>query len=56
MKLSAPKKSTWLISMIIAIVGLVSALVAIPFVSPIAFWLVSMAYIVLFLGTMLKGF
>ncbi|MBN2413727.1 hypothetical protein JXQ31_18755 [candidate division KSB1 bacterium] len=56
MRLSAPKKFTWWASLILAILGLVGSLVVIPGISPIAFFLVLVAYIILFLGTILKGF
>ncbi|HPG42099.1 MAG TPA: hypothetical protein PLP19_22285 [bacterium] len=56
MKRSAPKQATWTISLILAIVGLLGALVVIPILSPLAFWLVFAAYFILFLGTSIKGF
>ncbi len=56
MKLSAPKKNVWLVSLILAILGVIGAVVTVPFLSVYAFWLVVIGYILLFLGTVLKGF
>ena len=54
-KLNAPKKVTFWIAVIIAIVGVISALVVIPILSPIAFWIVVVAFVVLMLGNLIKG-
>ncbi len=56
MKLSAPKKRTWWIAVILAAVGLVAHLVAIPVLSGISFWLVVAGFVLLMLATMTKGF
>ncbi len=55
MKLNAPKKITWLISLIIGALGIVAHLVAIPVLSVYAFWLVVVGFVLLVLGTFLKG-
>ena len=56
MKLSAPTQPVFLISAILAILAVVSALgVTIPVVSGNAFWIAVLAYVVLALGNMLKG-
>ncbi len=57
MKLNAPKKITWWISLIIAIVALIAQwLITISFLTPYAFILLLVAFIILWLGTFLKGF
>jgi hypothetical protein len=55
MKLNAPKKITWWISLILAVVGLIGNLVAIPVVSGIDFWLVLVAAGLLLLATYFPG-
>jgi hypothetical protein len=55
MKLNAPKKNVWLIALILGVIGIISALVTIPFLSTIAIWLVAIAWLLLILATYLKG-
>ncbi|MBN1219113.1 MAG: hypothetical protein JXM69_09295 [Anaerolineae bacterium] len=55
MQLSAPKQITWWIAVIVAVVGLIAALVTIPVLSGIAFWLVVIGFVVLLLGTIVSG-
>lgn len=54
MKLSAPKKNTWWIAVVIGVVGIIAKF-AIPFLSVYAFWLVVVAFVLLALATYLKG-
>ena len=56
MRLNAPKKIVWLISLILAVISIVAVLVVIPFVSAYAFWIMGVAWLLLFLGAWLKGF
>ena len=56
MKRSAPTRPVWLISLILAALGVLATFVAIPVVSANAFWFVVAGYVLLFLGTILKGF
>jgi len=56
MKFSAPKQTTWLLALLVAIVGVVAHFVAIPVLSGYDFWVVLVAFVLLFLGTILKGF
>ncbi|MCL1865107.1 MAG: hypothetical protein FWF73_04775 [Spirochaetes bacterium] len=56
MKLSAPKKIVFLISLILAIIAVVAHFVAIPFVSIYGWWILLAGYIILALGVFLKGF
>jgi hypothetical protein len=56
MKLTPPKKTTFYISLVLALLGLIGYFITIPVVSGIAFFLVLAGYIVLVLGLLLKGF
>ena len=56
MRLSAPKKTTWWIALVVGAIGIVAHLVTIPVLSGFAFWLVAAAFVLLILGTYLKGF
>ncbi len=56
MKLNAPKKIVWILSLILAIVSIIAFFVAIPVVSGITFWVMCAAWALLFLATYLKGF
>lgn len=53
--LSAPTQLVWLISIVLGILGIVATFVNIPFVSANAFWVVVAAWVVMTLGTTLKG-
>jgi len=55
MKLSAPKVVTFWVSVALAALGLLAFLVTIPFLSGFAFWIVLIAFIILLLGTLIKG-
>jgi len=55
LRLNAPTKIVFLISVIAFIVGLVGTFIAIPIVSGIAFWLVVGSFVLLALSTILKG-
>lgn len=55
MKLNAPKKNTWLVAVVIGVIGIIAKFVAIPFLSIYAFWLVVVAFVLLVLATYLKG-
>ncbi|MBN2416221.1 hypothetical protein JXO52_10285 [bacterium] len=56
MKLNAPKKQVWWIALILAALGVVGRFVDIPVVTEYSFWFLLVGYILLFLGTFLKGF
>ena len=55
MKLNAPKKNTWVVSLILFVIGLIASFIAIPFISSIAFWLIIIVYLLLWLETFVKG-
>lgn len=54
MNLSAPTQIVFLLSLIIAIVGILVALAVIPALPIASIWIVTAAYVVLALGCMLK--
>lgn len=55
MNLSAPTQPVFLISVVLAVLAVVSAFVAIPVVSANAFWVAIIAYLVLLAGNVMKG-
>ena len=55
MKPSTPKKTLWLIALIIGILGIVSHFVHIEFISQYSLWLLIGGFGLLALGTTLKG-
>lgn len=56
MKLSAPKQIVWIISVVLGVLGVLSTFVAIPVITANAFWTVVVAWLLLVLATMMKGF
>jgi len=55
MKLSAPKQITFWIAVVIAAVGVIAKLVAIPVLAAFPGWLILIAFVVLALGVMIEG-
>jgi hypothetical protein len=55
MKLSAPKQITFLIAVVIAVLGILASLVTIPVLSGFALWLVVIAFVLLAAANMLEG-
>ena len=55
MRLSAPTQVIFLISLALAAFALIAFLVRIPNVSPHAFWIAIIAYVVLAVGCALRG-
>jgi len=55
MKLQAPRQVTFLIALILVILGLVGQVGDVAGLSQYAFWLVLIGYVILALGTLLKG-
>jgi len=55
MRLNSPKQITWIISLILGIVGIVGYFVTIPFVTVYAFWFVVVGLVLMLLATALKG-
>ncbi len=55
MKLSAPTQAVWIIAVVLGVVGILAHVVPIPQLAAYAFWMVSLGFILLTMGTMLKG-
>jgi hypothetical protein len=55
MRLNAPKQITWVIAVVLGVVGILSYFVTIPGLSPSAFWLVAVGFVILALGTFVEG-
>ncbi len=55
MKLSAPKGTTFMLALLIAMLALVSNFVVLPVLSAYAFWLLLLAFIILMAGVLFKG-
>ncbi len=56
MTLNAPKQITWWIALIVELIGVLAYFVAIPVLTGIVFWILLIGFVILFLGTFLKGF
>ena len=56
MKYSAPKQITWIIALILGLVGILANLVAIPVITPvIGFWLLAVGWALMIIATITKG-
>ena len=55
MDLSAPTQAVFLTSLILAVLAVIGFFVSIPFITPYAFWLAVIGYIVLAAGCVAKG-
>ena len=55
MNLSAPKQITWLIALVIGVIGVLAYLVTIPVLSGFAFWIVVVAWVLLLVATFVSG-
>ena len=55
MKLNAPKNITWWIAVVVGVLGILGSFVTIPFVTGLAFWFVVVGFVLLALGTFMKG-
>jgi len=56
MKLTPPTKVTFWVSVVLAALGLIAQLNLVAVLTPFAFWLVFVGFVVLLLGLLLKGF
>jgi hypothetical protein len=54
--LSAPTVPVFLASVVLAVLALIGHFTKIPFVTEYQFWVAIAAYVLLFLGAVLKGF
>ncbi|HUS15948.1 MAG TPA: hypothetical protein VM536_13160 [Chloroflexia bacterium] len=55
LKLSAPTVPIWGVAVILGVLGILATLVTIPVLSPMAFWMVALAFIILAVATTVKG-
>ena len=56
MKFSAPKQITWIIGLVLGIVGILANLVALPVITPvIGFWLLAVGWALMIIATITKG-
>ena len=56
MKLSAPKQITWIIALILGVVGILATLVTLPVITAeIGFWLVVVGLALLLVATITRG-
>lgn len=55
MRLNAPTRITWLVSLILGLLSLLSYFVAIPFVTVNMYWFMGLGWLLLVLATFLKG-
>jgi hypothetical protein len=55
-KLSAPTVPVFLASVVLAVLALIGHFAKIPFITEYQFWVAIAAYVLLFLGAVLKGF
>lgn len=55
MKLSPPKMSTFVVALIVALVAIIAQFTSIPFVTDNGFWVMTIAFVIVSLGALLKG-
>ncbi len=55
MKLNAPKQITFIIALVLAVLGVLAFFVAIPVLGGFKFWLVVAGFVLLALGNLLEG-
>lgn len=56
MKLSPPKKTTFWVAVVVAILGVLGAVVKLPVLSEYSLWVVVLGFVILALGNLLEGF
>lgn len=56
MRLNAPKKIVWILSLILAVISVIGFFVTIPIVTgAVVYWVMAVAWVLLFLATFVKG-
>ncbi len=55
LNLSAPTVPIFIISVVLAVLALLGHFVVIPFITIYQFWIAILAYLVLFIGCVMKG-
>jgi hypothetical protein len=53
--LSAPSQVVFIIAVVIAIIAIIGVFVAIPFVSAYAFWIMTLAFVILAGACLMRG-
>lgn len=56
MNLSAPTTMVFVVSVVLAILAIISTFTPLPFISDNAFWVAIAGYVILALGNVLRGF
>ncbi|HSO10930.1 MAG TPA: hypothetical protein VLT51_01050 [Anaerolineales bacterium] len=55
MKLSAPKNLTWIIAVVLGVLGLLGNFVTLPVIGGFSFWLVFLGFAILAVATFVNG-
>jgi len=56
MKFSAPRQITWIIALILGVVGILANLASVPVITPvIGFWLLVVGWLLLLIATITHG-
>jgi hypothetical protein len=56
MRLGAPKQITWIIALILGVVGILAVLVTLPVITPaLGFWLVVVGWVLLLIAAITRG-
>jgi uncharacterized membrane protein YoaK (UPF0700 family) len=55
MRLNPPRQVTWLLAVLLGILGILAHVATIDYVSDYAFWVVSLAFVLLALATVFRG-
>lgn len=55
MKLTAPKKITFWVSVVLVVLGLIGYFIVLPVLTPLAFWLVLAGFVLLAAANILTG-
>jgi len=55
MKLSAPKNVTWIVAVVLGVLGFVGNFVALPVIGGFTFWLLFLGFAILAVATYFKG-
>jgi hypothetical protein len=55
MQLNAPKKTTWLVALVLGVIGLIAYLFTIPVLTALAFWLVLIGLILMLVAAYLPN-
>jgi len=55
MKLSAPKNVTWIVAVVLGVLGFLGNFIALPVVSGLTFWFLFLGFAILAAATFFKG-